>query len=123
RHVRAGGIVRDHSADRRAGTGRDIRPETKSVRLEKPIELVEHDACADTDGAILDVEIVDFAVVAREIDDQPIADRVTDETRARAARGHRNVFVGRGFDHRARLLSVAREYHTAWLDLINQIGR
>ena len=118
-HVRAGGIVRDHSADCRARARRDIRTETKSMGFEKRIELVEHHARADAYRTIVDIEIVDLAIVPREIDDQPVADRVPDQTRAGAAWCDRNIFVRGGADDRAGFVGAARKRHANWLDLIN----
>ena len=42
--VRAAGIVRNHPTDGCARTGGHVRPETKSVGIQKPIELIEHHA-------------------------------------------------------------------------------
>ena len=69
-----GRIVRNHAAQRRARTRRHVRPETKSERAQKFIQLIQHDARADADRAAVLVEIPDLTVVAREINDQPVAD-------------------------------------------------
>ena len=55
------------------------------MRLEKGIELIEHHAGADANAAIVDVEIVDLAIVTREIDDQSFADGIADQAGAGAA--------------------------------------
>src|SRR5947207_7865905 len=92
--------------------------------FEKRIELVEHHARADAYRTIVDIEIVDLAIVPREIDDQPVADRVPDQTRAGAAWCDRNIFVRGGADDRAGFVGAARKRHANWLDLINRrIGR
>jgi hypothetical protein len=90
------------------------------VRIEKRIELIEHDTGADADAAILDVEIVDLAIVAREIDDQSFANRVPDQAGAGAARCDGNVILGGGFDNGARFLRAGWEGDTEGLDLLNR---
>ena len=120
RDVRAGGIVGDHSAEGGTRTGRHIRTEAKSVRLEKRIQLIEHDTRADTHGTLFQTEIGDLPVVARKIDNQTFADGVSDQTRSRAARRDGNIPVRRCADHRARLLRAAREGDADRFDLINR---
>ena len=75
RDARAGRIVRDHAADRRARARGHIRAETKTVRLEEGIKLIEHNTGAGADRAGLEIQIGDLAIVARELDDQSIANR------------------------------------------------
>jgi len=48
--------------------------------------LIEHHAGANTHRAFVYVEIVDLAIVAREIDDQSLTDGIADQTRSSAAR-------------------------------------
>ena len=120
RNVRTGRIVCDHAADGGTRAGRDVGAETKSVWIEKRIQLIEHDTGADADAAIVDVEIVDLAIVAREIDDQSFANRVPDQAGAGAARCDGNVILGGGFDNGARFLRAGWEGDTEWLDLVNR---
>ena len=47
RRARSGGIVRDHSANGGARTRRNVRAETKTVRLQKIVQLIQHHAGAD----------------------------------------------------------------------------
>ena len=98
RDARAGRIVRDHAADGGARAGGDVRAETKSVRLEKGVELIEDNAGAGADGARFEIQIGDLAVVAREFDDQSVADRAAGQTGARAARSHGNAGIRRSRD-------------------------
>ena len=42
---------------RGARAGGDVRAETKSVRLEKRVELIEHNARADADRARFEIQI------------------------------------------------------------------
>ena len=124
RDARAGGIVCDHPAERCSRAGGDVRPETKSVRLEKGVELIEHDTRANTHGTFFQTEIGDLPIVARKIDNQAFADGVSDQTCARAARRDGNIPVRRCANHRACLLRAAREGHANRFDLINRcIGR
>src|SRR5207237_8008235 len=78
RNARTGRIICDHAADGGARAGRDVGAETKSVRIKKRIQLIEHNTGADADAAIVDVEVVDLAIVARDIDDQSLAKCVPD---------------------------------------------
>ena len=119
RDVRAGGIVGDHSAEGGTRTGRHVRAETKSMWLEKRVELIEHDTRADAHGTFFQIEIADLPVVARKIDNQTFADGVSHQTRARAARRDGNIPIRRCANHRARLLRAAREGHADRFDLIN----
>src|SRR6266446_10856140 len=118
--VCAGGIVRDHPAEGGAGTGRHVWAETKSVRLEKRIQLIEHDTGADAHGAIFDVELGDLAIVPRKIDNQSFADRVADQTCACAARDNRNACVGRCTNNGRGLLRAFGKGRANRLDLINR---
>jgi len=58
--------------------------------------------------------------VAREIDDQSFADRVSNQAGTGAARRDRNVFIGRGFNDRARVLRASWEGDAKRLDLVNR---
>ena len=119
-NVRAGRIVRDHAADGGARAGSDVGPKTKSVRLEKRVQLIEDDTGAGAHAAFVDIEIVDLAIVAREIDDQSFADRVSNQAGTGAARRDRNVFIGRDFNDRARVLRAGWEGDAKRLDLVNR---
>src|SRR5262245_59998762 len=93
RDVRTRRIVRDHSAQRRSRTRGDIRSEAESVRLQEGVELIEDDTSADPHGTAPKSQVGDLAIVAGELDDQPIADCSTDQTRACAAGSERNGSV------------------------------
>src|SRR6266403_2454132 len=86
RATRAGGIVGDHSAQRGARARCHIRSETKTVRLQEIIELVQHNAGADADAAFFKIQTGDLPVVTREFNDESFADGVPYETRAGASR-------------------------------------
>ena len=124
RHARAGGIVGDHTSDCGPGTGRNIWAKTKLVRLKKGVQLIEHDTGADTDAALIEIKIVDLAIVTREIDNQSLTDRVSNKACPGAARGDGNIFVRGGFDQHTGLLNAGRECHAERLDLIDRsVGR
>ena len=118
--VRAGGIVCDHSAERGARTCRNIGPKTKSVRLEKGVQLIEHNPGANLHRAIFDFELGDLAIVSRKIDNQSFADRVADQTRARTARDNRNARIGRRANDTACLLRASWKGRANRFDLINR---
>src|SRR5438552_563536 len=119
RATRTGGIVGDHSAQRGARAGCYIRSETKIVRLQEIVELVQYDAGADADAALFKIKTGDLPVVTREFNDQSFADRIPDETRAGTSRSHWHGRVGCGANDCARLLRVARKRDAERLDLIN----
>src|SRR5437588_12956478 len=58
-NARTGRIVCDHTADGGARAGRDVGAETKSVRIEKSIQLIEHDTRDDSDAVVCEREEVE----------------------------------------------------------------
>src|SRR6266496_1495873 len=88
--------------------------------FEKIVKLIEHDPRADAHTASFEIQIADLPVVARELNDQAFANRVADQTCARAARRHRKPRISRCADYQARLLRAFRKCHTDRLDLINR---
>ena len=109
RHARAGRIVRDHSADGRTGTRGHIGAKTKSVRFEKCVQLIQNNASAGPDGASFQIQLRNLTIVAREFDDQSIADRSAGQTGAGATRRNRNPGLGGSRDNRAGLPGTARK--------------
>ena len=61
-------------------------PNHRPMRAEERVELVEHHAGTDTDGAALEIELADPAVVAGQLDDQALAEGPAGEPGAGAAR-------------------------------------
>src|SRR6266446_4053927 len=80
RHVRAGGIVCDHSAESCASAGCHIRSETKSVLFEIGVQLIQDNAGPHANCAIIEVEIKDLPVVTRKIDNESLADGAAGQT-------------------------------------------
>ena len=103
----AGGIVGNHAAQGRARTRRHVRAETKTLWPEEIVQLVQHDAGADADGAAFRVEIADVPVVSREINDEAVADGSAGQARARAARDDRDTRLRRRLDDGAGLVRAA----------------
>ena len=114
----AGGVVGNHAAQSGARTCGDIRAETKAVRLEEVVELVEDHAGADAHGAAFEVERGDLAVMAGEINDHTRADRAAGQTGAGAARDNVEAGLRRGADDGSGLGGAAREGDGAGFDLI-----
>ena len=122
--TRPGGIIRDHSAQRCARTGRDIRAKTKFVRPEKVVELIQHDPGFDAHALFFEIQISDLTVVARKFDDQSFPDRVSNQAGPRTSRSDRNACFSRCANDRARFPRATRERRADRLDLVNRsIGR
>jgi hypothetical protein len=117
--MRAAGIVRDHSANRRPRAGGHIRSETKSVRMQKMIQLIEDDSCADVHRAALQINVRDLLVVTREINDQPLAESASSEAGTRAAWNDGNARLARGLDNGASLFRAPGKSDSQGLDLID----
>ena len=120
RNPRPGGIIRDHAADGGARAGGDVRAETKPVRVEEPVQLIEHDPRSSANGACLEIQISDLAVVAREFDNQSVADGAARKSATGAARSDGNVCVGRGHDYGAGLPGATRKRHGGRFQLIKR---
>src|SRR5262245_25605174 len=101
RRVRAAGIVGDHSTQSRARARRHIRTEAKAMRTEKLVQVVEDYARPDADRAVLQVEVADFAIVARKVNDQPLTERASDQAGASSSGNHRHTRLCRSLDDRA----------------------
>src|SRR5204863_520139 len=83
---------------------------------EKIVKLIEHDPRADAHTASFEIQIADLPVIARELNDQAFANRVADQTRARAARRHRKPRISRCADYQTRLLCAFRKCDPNRLD-------
>src|SRR5208282_4224032 len=81
RGMGSGGIIGNHAAEGGSRTGRDVRPETKSLAPQEEIQIVQHGAGSDPNGAFLTAEIPDVTVVPRKIDDQAIAESPSAQAR------------------------------------------
>ena len=73
-------------------------PKQNPCGSRKIVELIQHDAGPDADRARFQIQIGDLTIVAREIDDQTLADRSAGKAAAGAARRDGKAGVGRGED-------------------------
>ncbi len=64
RRPRAAGVVRNHAAQRGAGTGRHIRPEPELVRPQEVVELIQYHPRPHPHRPALQIQICDLAVMA-----------------------------------------------------------
>jgi hypothetical protein len=90
------------------------------MRLQKTVQLIEHDARADVDASVFEIEIGDLAVVARKINDHSFANGISNQTRTGTARRDGKTRICRGTDDKARLLRAFRKSDADWFDLINR---
>ena len=119
-NVRAGGIVGDHAAERRARTGGDIRAETKTVRLEESVELIQHHARADAHGAAFQVEFAIWRLWREKsmTRPSPMAPPTKPVPAPRGMTG--TAGIRRGADDGTGLPGIARKGHGERLDLIKR---
>ena len=81
--------------------------------------MIQHDAGANADRAALLVEVPDLTVVAREINDEAVADGSARKTRSRAARDDRHARLRRRPDDGTGIVRVGGKRHGQRLDLVN----
>ena len=105
--ARPAGIVAGHAAKRSAGACRDVDRVEQAVRLEMPVQLIEHDARLDPDGLVVGLEIADAVQMAGAVEHQALADGLPRLRGAAAARQKRDALCARdrkcGFEIRFRL--------------------
>ena len=82
----AGGVVADHAAEVGTAGGRHIRPELQSMGDKGSVQLVQDHTRPDPHHAAFDVQVCDFTVIARKINDETITDRASHQTGAGAPR-------------------------------------
>ena len=82
--------------------------------------MIQHNARANADRAALLVEIPDLTVVAREINDEAVADGSARKTRSRAARNDRYTRLRRRLDDGAGIVRAGGKRHGQRLDLVNR---
>ncbi len=120
RRIRSRRIGGDHAAQRGPRTGGHIRAETKPLGPEEIVQLIQHDARADADGAAFGVKVADEPVVPGEIDDQPIANRSPGESRAGAPGNDRHARLRRRLDDGTGLGRAIRKGHRQWHNLVRR---
>jgi hypothetical protein len=89
------------------------------VWFQKIIELIQHNAGPDPHAAFFEVEIGDLAVVAREFNDQSVANRVAHQTCAGTSGRHRKTRISCCPNDEACLFGAFRKRRAYRLDLIN----
>ncbi len=120
----AAGIVRSHAADGGAARRGDIDREPKPVRLQAPVQIVEHDARLDDGATVFHIELRDAVQMFRRVDDQPGIDGLAALGRAPAARRDRHALFARDAERRNRPFHGARNRDSSGQDLVHgRIGR
>ena len=120
----AAGIVARHAADRRARGGGDVDREPQPLRLQPPIELVEHDPGLDLARPGMRIQRQDLGEPFRAIDDQRRVHRLPALRGSPAARQHGNAARSRDAEGARRLLDRAGNDHAERHDLIRRgVGR
>ena len=109
----AAGIVAGHAADGGARGGGDIDREPKAVRLELPVEVVEHDARLDCANAVGNVERNDAVEVFGDIDDDAIVDGLATLRGSAATRGDDLAVVASDRQRPPRLIQGAGDHDSA----------
>ena len=122
--ARARTIIGGHPADRRSIRGGRIDRKEEPVRLERRIELREHDPRLHAYRARLHVERDDLAQILRGVDDDRFADGLAALRGPTAAREHRHAFVRTDIHDRIDVAFAARDHDADRLDLIDRgVGR
>ena len=100
--ARARGVVRHHAADGGAAGRRDVRRETKPVRRQRRVQLVQHDAGLDARPAFRGVDFEKPIEIFRGVDDEAGADRLTGLRRAASPHRQRAAMLPAGGHDRTR---------------------
>ena len=111
-------VVRGHPADGGARSGRDIDREPQTVRPQRAIEIVEHDARLDLAAASFDIEIENAGEMLRAVDHQRGVDGLPGLRRAAAARQHGDALLARQRNRALRFVDRARRHHAERHDLV-----
>ena len=116
----AAAVVARHAADRRAAGCRDVDREEQSVRLERPVQRVEHDARLHPRPSRRRIDVDDPIQVLGEVQHHGGADGLAALRRAGAARQHRDVFLGGDGDGGLHVGDGFRHDYAERLDLIDR---
>ena len=122
--TRATGVIARHAANRALCTGRDINGEPQPIGLEPCIEMIQHNAGFDRDGASLFIKINDVTQPPTVIDDERIAHSLPTLTCSSAARQYRDFLITCNVEYAQDIGLIARDHHANWRDLVDRgIGR
>ena len=116
--MRAGGVVGDDSAKGGAIGGGRFSAEQEAMRFEGGIERVAHEARFDAGGMFLGVDVEDAPHVFGEIQDDGLADGLTGQAGAAAAREDGDIVTRRDFEGGLHVGGVARQYNADRFDLV-----
>ena len=101
----------DHPADGGPVGGRQLRREEQPMRLQRLVELVLHHPSLDPDAPAYGIDLEDPVHVAREVDDEAIAQRLAVGARAAAAWGQLERLEARLCGEPSR---YARDHRCPW---------
>ena len=122
--ARAARIVGRHAADGGARGSRDVDRKPQTMRLELPIEIIEHNAGLDHATARGNVELEEMVEVFRAIDHQRGVDRLAGLRGAATTRRHAHALVPRNRYRPIGVLYRARRHNAEGHDLVvGRIGR
>ena len=120
----AAGVGVDHAADGGAVGGRQLRGEEQPVGFERGIELVLDHPGLDPHPAFLDVDFEDLVHVPRQVDDDPVGQRLAVGTGAAAARGQLDLAKAR-FGHQRgdsrHIVGIQREHRGLGQALVDRV--
>ena len=120
----AAGIVPRHAADGRARRGGDVDRKPQPVRLERAVQIVEHDAGLDHAAPARNIELENAREALRAIDHQRLVHRLPGLRRAAAARQYRDAFGPRHRDRLLGLVHALRDHDAHWHKLVGGgVGR
>ena len=122
--VCARGVVADAAADRGTVRGGGVGGEFESVRGERCVEVVLHDAGLDAGLPALGVDGEDIVQLLREVEhDTARPDRLSRQRRPGPTRKNRDVVLGGDADRRPDVVDVARDDDTGRTSLVDAAVR
>ena len=117
------GIVAGHAADGAALVRRGIDREEEAVRLQRRVEMAEHEAGLDQRGARGGIDLDDLAQVLRAVEHDRPVDRLPALAGAAAARQHRHAVLAGDRQRRLQVVSGLGNDHADRLDLVRSTRR
>ncbi|MNO73352.1 hypothetical protein D3C76_643150 [compost metagenome] len=120
----AAGVGVDHAADGGAVGGGQLGGEEQPVRLERGVELVLDGTGLHPHPAFLDVDFEDLVHVPRQVDDDPVGQRLAVGARTTAARGQLDLLEARLGHQRGdprHIVGVQREHRRLWQALVDRV--
>jgi hypothetical protein len=122
--LRAAGIIAGHAADRAALVRRGVDGEEQAVRLQRRVEVAEHEAGLDQRRTRRDVDLDEAAQVLRAVEHDRAVDGLAALARAAAARQDRDAEVAGDGQRRLQVVAGLRHDDAERLDLVDRgVGR